>query len=270
MSQQLSSKEEDILKMLACKVHVGSKNMTDYMRDYVWKRRKDGCQIMNLGKTYEKLMLAARIIVTIENPNDVLVCSARPSAQRAVYKFAEHTGAQHVSGKLTPGSLTNYRTLQYREPRLLIVTDPYTDAQAIREASYVNVPVIALCDSDSRLNHVDVAIPCNNKRNESVGLIYWLLAREVLYLRGTIQRGQPWDVMIDKFFERNLDAEEKKEETVDAVKPVAETAATGEKWDAAVDSGFQGGAETTAAATTGESGWSTTEDATKNVYSADQ
>lgn len=239
MAQRLTSKEEDVLKMLACKVHLGSKNMTFHMKDYIWKKNKEGVHILNLGKTYEKLMLAARIIVAIENPEDILVCSSRPFGQRAVLKFAEYTGAKFNSGKLTPGSLTNYKTLQYKEPRLLIVTDPYSDSQAIREASYVNIPTIAICDSDSSLNLVDVAIPANNKRTESIGLIYWLLAREVLYLRNTIKRGEPWQVLIDKFFDRNIDLEEKKEEIAEAKKNV-EAAQTKENWDQAAQPDLQG------------------------------
>ncbi len=208
--------------MLAAQVHVGTKNADSGMGEYIWRRRMDGIHIINVGKTWEKLMLAARIIVAIEEPKDVIAISARPYGQRAVLKFANYTGAQALHNRFTPGTFTNQLTKQYREPRLLIVTDPRTDAQPVTESSKVNLPVIAFCDSDSPLKHVSLAIPANNKGKLSIGLLYWMLAREVLRLRGTIPRTEPWSVPVDLFLYRDVEELEKAEESAAAAASAAD------------------------------------------------
>jgi small subunit ribosomal protein SAe len=126
---------EVIKTLIAASAHLGTKNVDHQMHEYVWRRRQDGIHILDAGKTWEKLQLAARVIVAIENPQDVIAISARPYAQRAVLKFASYTGAQSVAGRYTPGTFTNQITKQFKEPRLLIVTDPRTDHQPIKEAS---------------------------------------------------------------------------------------------------------------------------------------
>jgi len=211
----LNIKEEDVAKMLACGAHLGTKNLEPAMEPYVWKRRNDGVHIINLQKTWEKLILAARIIVAIENPQDVCVISARPYGQRSVLKFAKYTGAQAIAGRYTPGTFTNQIQEKFMEPRLLILTDPRTDHQPIRESSYVNIPTIAFCHTDSPLRHVDVCIPCNNKGKQSIGLMWWLLCREVLRMRNTIQRSQPWDVMVDLFLYRDPEQQEKDQDALE-------------------------------------------------------
>ncbi|KAL4002903.1 ribosomal protein S2 [Acanthocheilonema viteae] len=209
-------KEEDAIKLLACQTHVGAANCDFQMEQYVWKRRADGIHIIHLRKTWEKLLLAARAIAAIDNPADVCVVSARPYAQRALLKFAAHTGSTPIFGRFTPGCLTNQIQKQFKEPRLLIVSDPRVDHQAVTEASYVGVPVISFCNTDSPLKFIDIAIPCNNKGVQSIGLMWWLLAREVLLIKGKMTRQTGFvlddkEIMPDLYFYRNPEEQEKEE-----------------------------------------------------------
>jgi len=214
----LNLSESDVRKMLACNVHLGSRNITPQMTRYVWKRNVDGVHIIDLRKTWEKLVLAARVIVSME-PQDVCAVALttgqskqQPLAQRAVLKFSQLVGARHIAGRYTPGTFTNRIQSNFFEPRLLVVSDPVKDFQPILESSYVNMPVIAMSDVDSPTRHIDIVIPCNTKSKYSVALTWWLLTREVLRLRGEIARDSEWKILVDLFLYREPEEQEKLEQ----------------------------------------------------------
>jgi len=213
----LNLQESDVIKMLACDVHIGSDNLNESMKRYVYKRAETGAHIIDLRKTWEKLQLAARVIVAIENPKDICsvalssVASGPPIAQRAVLKLAKYIGCRTIVGRITPGTFTNYQQQNYFEPRLLITSDPRKDYQPIVEASYVNMPVISFANTNSSLRGVDIAIPCNTEGKHSVALMYYLLAREVLRLLDRAPRDKDWDIMVDMFVYRDAEQEHEKQ-----------------------------------------------------------
>tara|TARA_B100000378_G_scaffold278389_1_gene281442 strand:- start:1495 stop:2109 length:615 start_codon:yes stop_codon:yes gene_type:complete len=183
---------------LTCGVHIGTKQKSRDMEPYVHKVREDGLRILNVNLTSEKIVEAANFLKEQE-PKDVLVVSARQYGWKPAKKFANTCGFRCIAGRFTPGRLTNPEMRYFIEPKIIILTDPAADAQAFREAINIKIPVIAMCDSNNLTNNVDLIIPGNNKGRRSLALIYWLLSREILRIRGELGADEDLEETIDDF-----------------------------------------------------------------------
>ena len=183
---------------LTCGVHIGTKQKSKDMEPYVYKVRDDGLRIINVNMTSEKVVEAAQFLKDFD-PKDVLVVSARQYGWKPATKFAENCGFECIAGRFTPGRLTNPEMRFFIEPKAIVLTDPAADAQAFREATNIKIPVIAMCDSNNLTTNVDIVIPGNNKGRRSLALIYWLLSREILRIRGELGADEDLEETIDDF-----------------------------------------------------------------------
>ena len=164
-------------------VNIGTKQKSADMGRFIDTVNSDGLYLLNLNQTDSRIRIIASFLNQFE-PSQIMVVSARQYGQRPARMFAEAIGALSAVGRFIPGSLTNQALRSYKEPDVLFVTDPASDQQSLREAVNTGLPIVGLVDANNKLRNVDVALPANNKSRHSLALIYWLLSREVLKLRG--------------------------------------------------------------------------------------
>ena len=183
---------------LSCGVHIGTQQKNADMEEYIYRVRNDGLFVLDVKKTDERLRAAAKMIARYP-AEKVLFVSARQYGQKPIRVLAKQTGAIAIAGRFMPGTLTNPNTSQFMEPELIVLTDPAGDAQAMREALNIGIPIIALADTNNETRNVDVIIPTNNKGRRSLALVYWILAREVLKAQGKLAADSDFTLTVDDF-----------------------------------------------------------------------
>ena len=188
--------EEDVY--LTSGVHIGTQQKSADMKDFIFKVRSDGLYVLDIKKTDERIKVAANMISKYK-PEEILVVSARQYGQKPVRMFSDIIGCHAFPGRFVPGTLTNPSLDLYIEPKVLIVTDPAADQQALREGVTSRIPVIGLCDANNETKYVDLVIPSNNKGRRSLAIVYWLLTREVLKNRGAIESYSDFKVEVKDF-----------------------------------------------------------------------
>jgi ribosomal protein Sa(cytosolic)/S2(archaeal) len=183
----MSDAEADLLipveDYLSAGVHIGTQQKTADMGRFIHRVRDDGLYVLDVSRTDGRIRTASDFLANYD-AEQVLVTSSRQYGRFPAEKFADAIGARARTGRFIPGTLTNPQYEGYIEPDALVVTDPIGDAQAVKEAITVGIPVIAMCDSNNQLSNVDLVIPTNNKGRRALSVVYWLLANETLDSRG--------------------------------------------------------------------------------------
>ena len=197
MSQQAET--QDIKKkILSTGIRVGTQVKTKFMKPFITKASPEGLYMIDLDITLERIKTAAKFINRV-GVDKVIVCSGREYANTPIEKFCETVGATEMLGRFMPGTLTNPSLPYYIEPKLLLISDPQVDEQAVTEATNAGIPVIGVANTDNITSKLDVVIPANNRGRKSLATVYWLLAREILIEKGELKETDSMKYEIDDF-----------------------------------------------------------------------
>jgi small subunit ribosomal protein S2 len=184
--------------LLSAGIHIGTRMKTRDMEPFIYRVRPDGLFVLDVQKTDERIRVAAKFLARFESAK-IAVAASRLYAHEPVRKFCQLTGATPIIGRFIPGLLSNPSYADRIDPEVIVVSDPRADAQAVKEASRVGIPIVALCSTDNEFAGVDLVIPTNNKGRRALAVIFWLLARQVLRERGELSIDKDPPVAIEDF-----------------------------------------------------------------------
>lgn len=205
MAESIPAEEEALLipleDYLAAGLHIGTSSGMNSMEPFIYRVRSDGLFVLDVRRTDERIKVAAKFLSRYDS-NQIAVCSVRTYAITPVKRFCKMIGATTITGRFIPGTFTNPSLRgehEFAEPSVILITDPHVDSQAIKEATVIGIPAIALCDSDNVTRGVDLVIPCNNKGRNSLAMIFWLLTRQLLREKGEITPEEDLSIKLDHF-----------------------------------------------------------------------
>ncbi len=211
--QEAQAPEETLLlprdTLLSAGIHIGTRMKTLDMEPFIYRVRPDGLFVLDVKKTDDRIRVTGKFLSRYE-PARIAVAATRLYAHEPVKMFCKLTGATPLIGRFIPGQLSNPQYSSRIDPEIILVCDPRADAQAVKEASKVGIPIVALCSTDNEFAGVDLVIPTNNKGRRALAVVFWLLARQVLRERGELGPDKDPPVTIEDF-EAKVTREEEEE-----------------------------------------------------------
>ena len=181
-------------------IHIGTKFKNKYMANFIYKTRPDGLSVLNLKEIDRRLRLAVNMLSKYQ-PKDILVVSRRENGWKGMKKLHQLTGIRVITGRYPPGILTNTNLETFFEPKIIVACDPWTDKNAVQDAAKKGIPVIGLCDTNNQANDIDLVVPCNNKGKKSVGLVFYVVAREFMRAKGLLRGDEEMPAKMEEFVE---------------------------------------------------------------------
>lgn len=200
MAEVEQTKLAPLDKYLKAGLHIGTKFRTKYMESFIYKIRPDGLAVLNTQLIDQRIGIAAKFLAQY-NPEDIIIVGRRENGWKAIKMFAKVTSIRCFAGRYPPGILTNPNLEEFTQAKILLITDPWPDKNAMLDAVKIGIPVIALCDTNNESNYIDLVVPCNNKGKKSLGLFFYILAKEYLKEKKVIKNDSEFTYPLEDFMD---------------------------------------------------------------------
>ena len=186
-------------QLLEAGVHFGhqTRRWNPKMAPYIFTER-NGIYIIDLQKTVKKLEEAYMFVRDLSaEGGEVLFVGTKKQAGDSVKEEATRAGAHYVNARWLGGMLTNFKTIQTRIKRLEQLHTMEEDGTfnllpkkevvklrkekiAVAEAKKLNIPIVAIVDTNCDPDEVDYVIPGNDDAIRAVKLIAGTVANAII------------------------------------------------------------------------------------------
>ena len=186
-------------QLLEAGVHFGhqTRRWNPKMKKYIYAERND-IHIIDLQQTVAQAEIAYKFVRDIAAAGKPVLCvGTKKQAQEAIKTEAERCGMFYINNRWLGGTLTNYKTIKTRIDRLNKINQmeklgeldsfPKKEAIAVAEAHALNIPIVAVVDTNCDPDHVDVVIPANDDAIGAINIIASIVSGAVIEAKeGTV------------------------------------------------------------------------------------